>query len=130
MNQYFLFGSRKFNEKIKELTKNLKNTGFSVNSTTNVPFKEIKNPSQFITNKKYIEEEILNASIILIYNEEDDIDLSTAMNLQYAISQKKLIKLIFDTKREELTSLCKSLYYNVEIDTTWQKYCNKEDFNK
>ncbi|MEJ2251325.1 MAG: hypothetical protein P8Y70_20430 [Candidatus Lokiarchaeota archaeon] len=121
MNQYFICGSRKFSEQIKELTKNLREEGFSINSSINVPFKEVKNPSQFITNKKYIEEEILNAQTILMYNKDDDIDLLTAMNLQYALTQMKFIKLLFETERIELTSFCKSLYYNVEIDKKWQK---------
>ena len=130
MNKYFLCGSRKFNKEIKILTDTLKEEGYSINSSVNVPFKDVKEPSQtLITNKNYIEKEILNAQIILIYNMEDDFDLLTAMNLEYALAHKKSIELLFEPHIIELKSFCKSLYYDMKVDKKWQAYYNREHSN-
>jgi len=131
MNKYFLHGSQKYNKEITLLTDTLRNEGYSINSSINVPFKEITEPSQaLITNKTYLEEEILNAQIILIYNKEDDIDLLTAMNLEYALAHKKSIELLFDPHMLELKSFCNSPYYDMNVNKTWIDYLNKEHFDK
>jgi len=127
MTQYFLFGSRKFNTEIKRLVENLKKEGYSINSSINVPFKDVEKPSKsIITNKKYIEEEILNAQTILIYNKEGNIDLLTAMNIEFALIHKKSIILLFDTNDLVLQSLCISLYYDIKIDESLRRFLERD----
>jgi len=91
------------------------------------PLRRLQNlPQALITNKNYIEEEILNAQTILIYNKEDDIDLLTAMNLEYALAHKKSIELLFEPHILELKSFCKSPSYDMKVNKKWQAYFNKE----
>lgn len=124
-NRLFLCGTKIYFNEIKELVNKLEKEGHSVNSSTNVPFKEMVEPKHVITNKKYIEEEILNAHYVLIFNKDQNIDIMTAMNFQYALNHKKPIRLLFKTDKIELKAYCESPYYNVGIETKWRKSLNE-----
>lgn len=125
-NRLFLCGNKAYYDEIKELGDKLKNEGHSVTSSINAPFKKIVEAKHVITNKKYIEEEILNAHYVLIFNKDQNIDIMTAMNFQYALNQKKPIRLLFKTDKIELKAYCESPYYNVGIETKWRKSFNDE----
>ncbi|TXT53899.1 MAG: hypothetical protein BAJALOKI2v1_840007 [Promethearchaeota archaeon] len=120
-DRVFLCGIKDYFNDIKELIDKLEKEGYSVTSSINAPFKEIEEPQQVIANKKFIEEGILNAHYVLIFNKNQNIDLMTAMNFQYALIHKKAIRLLFKTDKIELKAYCESPYYNVGVERRWQK---------
>ena len=109
--------STRFNTYIDILAEKLKQEGNEVSIPSDVPFPLSKSPVEQIINKLFCETLIKNADLILIFNANDYIGVSTFLELGMAIYLRKQTKILFPTIKFELQVLTISQVHKISIDT-------------
>lgn len=127
-------GSIRFNDHIKILADKLKQEGNEVDTPSDVPFPLSKSPIEQVANKLTYETSIKDADLILIFNANDYIGVSTFLELGMAIYLRKQTKILFPTTKYELKILSISQAHKLSIDTDFiRQYMDEkivEDLSK
>jgi hypothetical protein len=119
--------STRFNVYIKILADKLKKVGNEVSIPSDVPFPLSKSPIEQVANKLTYEMLIKNADLILIFNANDYIGVSTFLELGIAIYLRKQTKILFPTTKYELKILSISQAHKLSIDTDFiRQYMDEE----
>ncbi len=115
-------GSMRFKQEMTSLSNKLKNDGY----------KKVVEPSEDEYNKSVEEIEkaknhmifeslIECADLLLVYDKNGYVGLSTAMEIQKALDCNVPVRFLFEPEAIEFKSLCVHPYYDVRVDTKYFK---------
>lgn len=105
-----LCGSAKFIDEIHVLAKKLREAGYITTDLKDVPYPKTYDPKEKIQNKYFYTDQIKHSDLLLIYNKNGYIGLSTAMEIQVGIDNNIPIEFLFKTDIIEINALLESEY--------------------
>jgi len=121
LRKIVICGSAKFIEDISRLAKALRFHKYNVVELYDVPYSSTYTPEEKIQNKYFYTQKIRESDLILVYDKNGYIGLSTAMEIQVALDHNIPVKLLFESDLIELNALLVADKYDVTLDNTWLK---------
>jgi hypothetical protein len=110
-------GSMRFKEEMAKLTIRLKTLGYScVIDPSNEVYSQKIELIEKAKNHKIFETLIENANLLLVYNKNGYVGLSSAMEIQKVLDLKVPVRLLFETEAIEFKALCLHSEYDIKID--------------
>jgi hypothetical protein len=113
-------GSMKFKQGMTELSHKLKSDGYKrVVEPSDKEYIEGDDVIDKAMNYSIYEKIIEHADLLLVYDEEGYVGLSTAMEIQKALDCKVPVRFLFEPEAIEFQSLCKHPDYDIKVDTKY-----------
>jgi len=121
MKNIVICGSAKYMEEIYILAEKLRNKEYNVTDLKMVPYPITFDVNEKLANKGFYFDEIREADLVLVYNKDGYIGLSTAMEIQFSLdnNRHRPLRFLFETKNIECLAICISSNYNTCIDKRW-----------
>ncbi len=113
-------GSMRFKQEMTDFSNKLKDLGYQkVIEPSDVEYIQENNLIGKAQNHLIFSKLIKLANLLLIYNKEGYIGVSTAMEIQMAIDSKVPVVFLFEPEALEFKSLCLHEDFDVKIDKRW-----------
>lgn len=115
-------GSMRFKHEMIVLSNKLKIAGYKkIIEPSSKEFNESEGVIGKAVNHKIFGRLIKSADLLLIYNKNGYVGLSTAMEIQMAIDCNVPVRFLFEPEEIEFKALCIDPDYNVKVDTKFLK---------
>ncbi len=121
MTTILISGSMKFKAEMLDLSNQLKDFGIEniIEPSNSIYFQEI-NLIEKAKNHEIFGNLIKTADLLIIYNKDGYVGLSTAMEIQKAIDSNVPVVFLFEPEAIEFKALCLHLDFNVRIENNWR----------
>lgn len=113
-------GSMRFKQEMTALSQKLKEDGYKrVIDPSNEKYVEGDGVIDKARNHIIFEKLIEHANLLLVYDGEGYVGLSTAMEIQKALDCNVPVRFLFEPEALEFKSLCKHPNYDIKVDTKY-----------
>ncbi len=113
-------GSMRFKIEMMDFSIKLKNLGYTnIIEPSDKEYLQNNPLTNKANNHKIFENLIDKADLLVIYDKDGYIGLSTAMEIQKALDCKVPVILLFDPEAIEFQALCSHPDYNVKVENKW-----------
>lgn len=113
--------SARYINEIHNLTVKLEKKGYSVTELKDVPYPSTYDPVEKLANKEFYFNRIEESDLVLIYDKDGYIGLSTAMEIQFSLddNRHRPVRFLYEPEKIECNVLIISTKYNVTVDNRW-----------